>query len=51
MVDAVAVDRVGRSAECEMPFEEIGLERLGCVIGGWRIRDLGCFANWTLGQL
>ena len=51
MVDAVTVDRVRRSTECKMPFEEVGLERFGCVIGGWRIRDLGCLANWILGQL
>lgn len=32
MVEAVGIDRVGRPAQGEVPFEQVILERLGCVV-------------------
>lgn len=32
VVDALAVRRVGNAAQGEVPLEEVGLERLGCVV-------------------
>lgn len=45
MVQAVAVDRVGRAAEGEVPFEEVGVEGFGGVIGRGRAGEFCCFPD------
>jgi hypothetical protein len=33
------------AAECEVPFEEIVIERCGGVVGAWAIGEFRCFAD------
>lgn len=44
MIDTLAINRVWRTAQSKVPFEQISLERLGRIIRRRRVRDLGGFA-------
>lgn len=46
MVDAFGVDGSRGPPECEVPFEEVRLERRGSVIGGRGVGEFLRFAHW-----
>lgn len=45
VVEALAIDGVGRAAQSKVPFEEIGLEGLGRIVSRGRAGYLSSFSD------